>query len=489
LFKDEKNVCYCVNHFKKMFRGVKCIKDILERRIIDMEKNTCRPYFCNIFALIFGCTAIFAGIESAIAETISMFTPRPDTLISGLKANAAASKLQTGKIIWKDKKSISMSPAMEQNSIYWYERRAKKRAWRAMDEIAVFPERGKLAELDKHLLIKQIHDRAVITEETDFVIYLKAPEPIGVKALAEKLSSLRAVKHVRQASPVFYPSREKTPGTRMVLTGQIIVQFPQNYSQGDIAAIEKEYGLERLKSYGFTENTFLYDGGNPLNSLGVANRLYESGRVNYSYPDWLRFRAKEAIPNDSFFPDQWHLLNTGQGGGIAGEDIDISSVWDTYTGSTNEVIAIYDDGLEIGHEDLSPNIISGLSWDYVDDDSDPTAGEHGTSCAGVAAGRGFNAMGVTGACPFCGLVGLRANDFISDAIDAEALTYRNQTIDIYNNSWGPRDLELAGPGPLVEDALSSGTTNGRGGLGSIFVWAVGNAGNDGDNSNYNGYAN
>jgi kexin len=120
-------------------------------------------------------------------------------------------------------------------------------------------------------------------------------------------------------------------------------------------------------NFDFADNTFKYKykGGEVLESLTIANRLYESGKVIYACPNWLRSRSKRATPDDPLYSEQWHLENTGQGGGSAGEDVDIRTLWDSYVGSTNEVVAIVDDGIEIDHEDLSANVIAGKSWDYV----------------------------------------------------------------------------------------------------------------------------
>ena len=128
--------------------------------------------------------------------------------------------------------------------------------------------------------------------------------------------------------------------------------------------------------------------------------------------------------------------NTGQSFGTAGEDVNITSVWDSYIGSPNEIIAIVDDGLDIGHEDLKDNVVANLSWDYVNNDADPSHSGfwdgHGTNVAGVAAGRGFNGLGITGAAPHAGLVGHRllGGIFLLDANEAFALTRNNNIIDI-----------------------------------------------------------
>lgn len=153
-----------------------------------------------------------------------------------------------------------------------------------MDEVAVFPEKD---GMDRSLLNNQPDSPATITEENNFVIFLKYQQPFDRGLLLSKLSSLRTVQKVKQVSPVFYTSNKKHPATRMALTGEIIVQYPPKYTQNQISVIEKEYGLERLKAFGFSRNAFLYRAGNPLDSLDIANWLNESGEVNYAYPNWL----------------------------------------------------------------------------------------------------------------------------------------------------------------------------------------------------------
>ncbi len=374
--------------------------------------------------------------------------------------------------------------------IQWYEGSVKKQAWMAADEIALFPKKGSHGHIDISEIRKIYQATAEIYEQNDFVTYIKSGEPFKPEAIGKKLSSLYEAETIGFAGPVFYISPEKEPGDRVVMTGKLVVRYPADYTKRQIQAIEAAYGLAEKTIIGFQKNTCLYELNNALKAVNIANQMHGNGHILYAYPDRLRERTKRSVPNDPLFPDQWHLENTGQGGGVAGEDVDIITVWNNYRGTSNEIIAIVDDGLEINHEDLRDNIIPDLSWDYSGNDSDPTAGDHGTCCAGVAAGRGYNAVGITGAAPNCGLAGYRLLDALTDENEALASTRNNDIVDIYSNSWGPYDdaKRLEGPGPLMLDALARGVENGRGGLGSIFVWAGGN-GYDSDNSNYDGYAN
>lgn len=202
----------------------------------------------------------------------------------------------------------------------------------------------------------------------------------------------------------------------------------------------------------------------------------------------------ERVPGDPLFNDQWHLLNTGQFGGRRRVDVNVVPAWDAgYTGA-GIVIAIVDDGLQHDHPDLSANYVPAGSYDFNGNDTNPypnlSFDAHGTSAGGVAAARDNAACGV-GAAYRAALSGIRLIAGPStDAMEASALNYAFNTNHIYNNSWGPADNGvISGPGALTQAALLNGINNGRGGRGSIFVWAAGNGRQNNDNVNADGYAN
>jgi len=368
----------------------------------------------------------------------------------------------------------------------WYEGGKRKKAWRAINEAAVFVPRD---TYKKNNAISKIAERfpgASIKGISGNVIYLQRKPLKGSKDLTQKIKETNPF---QKTSPVFYRSFSAGEETRMVLTGEIILRFDPDMTLETIKGIEDRYGLIRLRSFAFDKNVFIYDAGDPLGSLSLVEEIHESGEACYATPNWIIACSKRAIPDDPLFVEQWHLLNAD----YVGEDVNIITVWDTYLGTHDEVIAIVDDGLEIDHKDLKDNVLNAYCWDFVDSDIDPTAGDHGTCCAGVAAGRGDNGIGICSAAPQAGLVGHRLfNDYWEASYEsiAGSLTQNNQTIDIYSNSWGPDDggYYLDDMNPLVADAIASGVTSGRGGLGSIYVWSAGN-GSDADNSNYDAYAN
>lgn len=200
------------------------------------------------------------------------------------------------------------------------------------------------------------------------------------------------------------------------------------------------------------------------------------------------------VPDDPRFPDQWHLENVGQSGGLPFADIRVRPAWDAGLSGSGVTVAVVDEGIQYRHPDLEPNWLPGSGYDYNDDDSDPSPSgfedRHGTAVAGItlAAGNDLGGLGVAYA---ASLVPLRliAGPFPSGA-EVEALSRNKQVVDIYNNSWGPSDdagVRYVGISRTLRDALEQNTATGRGGLGNIYVWAAGNGGLNGDNSNYDGY--
>ena len=115
---------------------------------------------------------------------------------------------------------------------------------------------------------------------------------------------------------------------------------------------------------------------------------------------------------------------------------------------------------------------------------------HGTRCAGEIAAAPNTACGV-GVAYRAKIAGERIlSGDVTDAIEASALSFAWDKNHIYSNSWGPWDNggTVEGPGTLCKKAFEDGTQKGRGGLGSIFVFASGNGGS-GDNCNFDGYTN
>ncbi|KAB0346685.1 hypothetical protein FD754_011542 [Muntiacus muntjak] len=138
------------------------------------------------------------------------------------------------------------------------------------------------------------------------------------------------------------------------------------------------------------------------------------------------------------------------------------------------------------------------SYDFSSNDpypypryTDDWFNSHGTRCAGeVSAAANNNICGV-GVAYGSKVAGIRMLDqpFMTDIIEASSISHMPQLIDIYSASWGPTDngKTVDGPRELTLQAMADGVNKGRGGKGSIYVWASGDGGSY-DDCNCDGYA-
>ncbi len=236
---------------------------------------------------------------------------------------------------------------------------------------------------------------------------------------------------------------------------------------------------------------WLFEAQGPDGALRLAELLRNQAGVLQAEPQLTRLRQKKLIPDDSLFPQQWHLRNTGQSGGLAGVDINVVDVWDTLRG-TGITIGIVDDGVQSTQPDLSANFNAALSANLNSNSFNLSYDTHGTPVAGVVAARGNNDLGVCGVAPEASIADIRLlGDAESDEADRAAMLHRNDAIQVKNNSWGATDGvgTLEGPGPLMAEALAESVSAGRGGLGEVFVFAGGNGRIYGEDVNYDGFAN
>ncbi len=231
--------------------------------------------------------------------------------------------------------------------------------------------------------------------------------------------------------------------------------------------------------------------------LEVAARLQEDNWwIEWAEPDFIQDWKRAATPNDPLFPNQWHLQNTGQGGGLSGADARLPGAWDLETGDSSVVVAIIDDGVQTTHPDLSIftnpgeipsngvdddsngyiDDVNGWDFFYGDNDANPDLtgpGSHGTAVAGVATATGNNSVGGSGACQNCTILPVRvfnATTAASNAAFGDAIVYAGQFADVLNNSWGG-----GSPSTEITTAIQGAVANGRGGLGSPTLVSTANS--------------
>lgn len=278
-------------------------------------------------------------------------------------------------------------------------------------------------------------------------------------------------------------AEDKTP---LILTNQFIIQFKPDVTKEEINKMNDLNNVKVIEPINGEENTFLVETteGKAESALDLANSYQEDDNVIYAQPNFVRLlKPMASISNDTYVGKQWALDNTGQTGGVVGEDIQIKEAWDITKGSNDIIIAIVDEGVDYTHEDLNvgDKLVTGYDACYKRDNPNPeTADAHGTACAGIAAAKSNNNKGIAGVAPECKIMGIRIAygvesggqvvwvtddakiaDGIVKAVDREA--------DVLSNSWGG-----GGTSQTITNAINYAKQKGRNGKGCVVCFAAGN---------------
>lgn len=307
------------------------------------------------------------------------------------------------------------------------------------------------------------------------IVVHQTPPPVhGVGRLEEMAERLETGETVRFVTATF---RHPATGQHFILTDEIIVRFQPTVTKEQIGAFIAEMGLEILSENEYVSNQYLMRVLSPTltSPLEVANRCHEHELVMMAVPNFVR---EMDLRQTDFRPRQWHLTNTGQGGGVAGEDVRRDGAWEITRGHGNVVIGILDSGVDTDHPDLAPNLNpNGRNFDDPNHPADPDADDllgpsdaaleaaHGTNCAGIAAGVGVQISGIAPRCQILPIKMLSATD--NDI--ADSIFYASQHAPVLSNSWGS-----PASNPVVNNAIQQVIVEGREGKGTVVLFAAGN---------------
>ena len=293
-----------------------------------------------------------------------------------------------------------------------------------------------------------------------------------------------------------------------VVTDKIIVQLNDETAPETIKPIADEFEAEVISPNPFDKQQFVIQlkSRDPAQTLRVSNAINARAGVKFAHPNFYRTVQRRQTPpivNDTYFPDQWHLANTGQGNGTLDADLDVDRAWTFGMGLPSIIVAVIDDGFELNHPDLAPNLwVNGAEaagvphhdddqngfiddlngWDFTTCQNMAPCGDeiltpastdlHGTAAAGAAIARGNNGMGVAGTCPQCTFLPIRAlnsSDFGRGLAFGYAVA---RGADVISNSWGyPIDTFASAN---VVEGINDAATAGRNGLGAVVLFAMDN---------------
>ena len=239
------------------------------------------------------------------------------------------------------------------------------------------------------------------------------------------------------------------------LTDQIVVRLKQESDYPILQKSIESYKISNIKKDEFDNLTYLLnvDYSSEKDAMQIANELYETGLFEYAEPDLMLF-IKYAT-NDTFFPLQWNLSNTGLYGGTSGIDIKAVQAWTITTGSSNIKIAILDSGVDLTHPDLKNNLLPGYDATGGGNNGNQSGVGHGTCCAGIAAAQGNNSLGVAGVAYNCRILPIHMGSSPLSSYVANGLKWAKQNgarvVSMSFSTDETNDINQA-----ISDAVSSG---------------------------------
>lgn len=258
-------------------------------------------------------------------------------------------------------------------------------------------------------------------------------------------------------------------GMELIPTGYIYIKLKTERDYSILANTANQYNLEIVEQNEFMPlwYTLRQKENSSQSAIEVANAIYETGKFASSSPNFA-FDGLE-ISYDADVDKQWGLYNSQ----YEGFDISVSPAWNYATGRGIK-IAIVDQGIELTHQDLSPNIYY-MSYDTETRTSPSKVyGAHGTHCAGIAAAVRNNGIQVAGVAPDAKLISvsnsLRGVTKLEENL-ANGINWAWQNgADVISCSW------WCAKEKIIEDAIDLALTKGREGKGCIFVKSAGNTG-------------
>lgn len=319
---------------------------------------------------------------------------------------------------------------------------------------------------------------------------------LAVETWLDRAEQLRADDAIRCVYPVLI---NPASGLRAIATDEILVRLADGISVEEVSQRARPFRLRPLDGLSFDDRIvrFRIENPRPFATLDLSNSLFRSGVARWAEPNFVVEIRRAFLPNDEHFSLQWHLHNTGQTGGRPDADVDAPEAWDITRGSPEIIIAILDDGMDLDHPDLRDNIFvnpgeipgNGLDddrngyiddvsgWDFLANDNhpgidDPLGDYHSTKCAGMAAARADNTVGVAGVAPRCTILPLRIVGLKQPTVEqvARAIQYAGAKADVLSMSWTGETYET------WKASLLYAANEGRRGLGCLLCAAAGNTG-------------
>ncbi len=289
------------------------------------------------------------------------------------------------------------------------------------------------------------------------------------------LSNVSNDNSILEDAVYFAPYYRTEDGSEIGITNNLSVQLSGEQDYVKLEEIAAECNLQVLGQNEFDQSIYVLSctKDSKGNALEMANYIYESGLFEYASPEFIVESMPATNPNDTYFSVQWYLYNTS-----SGVDINYLNAINNFAFPylNDIIVAVIDDGVYSGHEDLP---LYDISYDaHTGTRPSMLYGDHGTQVAGIIGATTNNNRGITGIASGVKIMPISIC-YTDEAIInntspstsfhfANAIRFAvNNGARIINNSWGS---ESSTPIPDINNAITYAQKNG-----CIVVFAAGNS--------------
>ena len=343
-----------------------------------------------------------------------------------------------------------------------------------------------------------IDDGEIVRFDDPSVVVVRVPEPVeidgAVRRMNDRAEDLAGVSNVGALVAL-------TDRGASFLTDSIVVSFLTD--DVDPVAVAARHGLEVVKRFSALPRTYVLrsPAGAGYDLLDIVAAVAAEPGVRYAEPNLVTTVEQDAVtPNDFLFPQQWdhRLIRTIDAWQVL-RDLNPAHTF----GDPDITVAVVDSGVDAAHPALSGNLSDGTAkvsqlFDFagmVANNNSTTGGDHGMSCASVAAGFTDNGEGQAGVAGNAHVIGIRGGGdevrysemyLWAAGLDADSSTagfpaQLTDGADVITNSFG---FSVNQPiSALMQDTFDTMTDDGRGGLGTLLFFSAGNNTLDLDTTN------
>jgi hypothetical protein len=310
--------------------------------------------------------------------------------------------------------------------------------------------------------------RIAVHCEADRVLLVELKQALdSEQSLIRRLLELEAHSQIEWAI-----AGAHTPdGRALGMDNQVLVLTHKAPKLKLFAIRAKRAGAELVKALPFTHGVLLRVPANTRKAvLAVAWQMRRFSDVLDAHPNFIRIKEKrkssKKVLNDPYLSEQWYIWK-----------IQAPAAWDVTLGSLDVIVAVIDDAIDVKHEEFQAagKIHWDAAWDFNGGDNDPSPNSgdnHGTAVAGIAIATGDNGVGIAGVCPNCKFFPVRQG--YGSYTDAQMFKHvADWGAHVVNNSWG-----YYYPPTAVSQAITNAVKFGRGGKGTMVVFAAGNYNED-----------